>query len=71
MILKLDLKIMKSKYKTVEIYKKLWLCFAWCLAACRIHGNAEKGECVAEQVLEQENENDAGYVCSPIKHVCS
>ncbi len=46
------------------------LCFAWCLAACRIHGNGEKGECVAKQVLEQEPENDAGHVCSPIKHVC-
>jgi hypothetical protein len=52
-ILKLDLKIIKSKYKTVEIYKKLWLCFAWCLAACRIHGNEKREKVLLNKFLNR------------------
>jgi len=51
----------------------MWLCFAWCLAACRIHGNAEKGERVAKQVLEQEPEKmmQVMYVLISNMYVCS
>jgi hypothetical protein len=32
------------------------------LSTCRIHGNVEMAECVAEQILEMEPDNAAGYV---------
>jgi hypothetical protein len=53
MILKLDIKIIKSKYKMVEIYIKCRLCFAWCLAACRIHSNERREKVLLNKFLNR------------------